>query len=115
MEALVLEILAMVTVVAIFLIFNVKYVLSRLTTNVCHFRFDISYHRHESLYFIDPAGSYKSSNTWINPNNKPDNITQLSAMLMKSNSHGNANISWITDSGASFHVTGVVNLNILMI
>jgi len=83
------------------------------TANVCHFRSDVSYQPHESLCFIDPAtrqdipysaGSYKTSNTWINPNNKSGHNTEPSAMLIKSNT------SWIPDSGASFHVIGDVNL-----
>jgi len=74
----------------------------------------ISYQPHKSLYFIDPftqnyipysTSSYKTSNTWVNPNNKPGNKAQPSAMFMKSNSKGNGNKSWIPNFGAIFQVT----------
>ncbi|WVZ16230.1 hypothetical protein V8G54_009212 [Vigna mungo] len=76
--------------------------------NVCYFRFHVSYKLHESLFFIDPvtqmsisysAGSYKTSNTWVNPHNKSNNNNQPSAMLMKSDTQGNANSSRIPDFG----------------
>jgi len=53
------------------------------------------------LFFICPAtqqsipylgGSYKTSNTWVNTNTKPNGNAQPSAMMMKSTSQGNANI-----------------------
>lgn len=60
-----------------------------------HLQSDVSYQPHESLYFIDPTTqqyipystrSYKTSNTWVNPNNKSENNAQPRAMLTKSNS-----------------------------
>lgn len=111
---LVLLLLVEVVVVASLRVYSVKFVLSLvIQPNFCHFRSDVSYQPHESLCFIDPAtrqdipysaGSYKTSNTWINPNNKSGHNTEPSAMLIKSNT------SWIPDSGASLHVIGDVNL-----
>ena len=89
------------------------------TINACHVQSDLNFQPHESLTFFDPvtlqpipysSGLTRSSNTWINPNSKtvaqPSN--QPSAMLTNSSSHGNgqASSTWISDSGASFPVTG---------
>jgi len=79
------------------------------------------------LYLVDftqqyipySAGSYKTSNTWANPNNKPGNNTQPSAMLMMSNSQGNANTYWILVSVQAFMLLVnpkiLNNINILMV
>ena len=88
------------------------------TTNVCHFRSDMSFQSHESHTF-DPTtlqpipystGSTRASNTWINPNSKAavPAPNQPSVMLTTSSSHGSGPVgsTWILDSGVSFHVTG---------
>jgi len=70
------------------------------TANVCHFRYDATFHPHESLSFIDPTtlqlipystGSVRTSNTWVNPNSKNSGPihSQLSVMLTSSTSQGN--------------------------
>jgi len=65
------------------------------------------------------GGKEKTSNTWVNHNNKSGNNVQSSAMLTKSNSQGIGNISWILNSDASFYMIGesqnMQQLNYMMV
>ena len=79
----------------------------------------MTFHPNKSLAFFDPTtlqpiqystGSVRTSNTWVNPNSKNPgpNHSQPNAMLtsLTSQRNGQADTTWIPNSGASFHVIG---------
>jgi len=104
-EALVIELLVLVllflaevVVVASLPIFSVRSVLSlfiqpMFVISSLMFRINLMNHCvlliQPQQYIPYPTSSFKTSNTWINPNNKSGHNTQASAMLIKFSSQGN--------------------------
>nr|KYP50321.1 hypothetical protein KK1_027896 [Cajanus cajan] len=60
------------------------------TANICFYRADANYQPHDSLVLYDPS-----------------TLQPVHAMLANTSSQGAVNSTWIPDSGASFHVTGL--------